>query len=123
LSSARSVDLALRLWKAFRTRDWDRIEALVDPNAEIETTLAPGRVVTGAEAVELWRTAIESGQWSPRPVVFDELSDDVAIVTGALSALPAVAGKHDVVAFRFRDGRLVDLRYHATAADARDAAA
>jgi ketosteroid isomerase-like protein len=123
MSNMRSVELALRLWEAFRRRDWDGVNALVDPDAEIETTLAPGRFVTGVEAVELWRAAVESGGWSPQPVVFDELSDDVAIVTGALSALPAVRAKHDVVAFRFRNGRLVGMRYHATAAEAREAAA
>ena len=123
MSSERSAELALRLWQAFRSRDWERVTVLVHPDAEIETTLAPGRMVTGVEAVELWRAAMEEGDWSPRPVVFDELNDETAIVTGLLSAAPAVAGQHDVAAFRFRDGRLISLRYHATAAEARANAA
>ena len=123
MSSERSAELALRLWQAFRNRDWDAVAALVDPDAEIETTLAPGRITTGAEAVELWRTTVESGGWAPRPVVVDELSDEVALVTGPLSANPAPDGQHDVVTFRFRDGRLVGIRYHASAEDARAAAA
>jgi len=123
MSSERSAELALRLWQAFRSRDWEQVTALVHPDAEIETTLAPGRMVTGVEAVELWRAAMEEGDWSPRPVVFDELNDETAIVTGLLSAAPAVTGQHDVAAFRFREGRLVSLRYHATAAEARATAA
>ncbi|TML67884.1 MAG: hypothetical protein E6G14_10920 [Actinobacteria bacterium] len=65
MSSERSAELALRLWQAFRSRDWDQVTALVH----------------------------------------------------------LVAGRHDVAAFRFRDGRLVSMRYHATAAEARATAA
>ncbi len=122
MSSERSAELALRLWQAFRKRDWDAVTALVDPDAEIETTLAPGRVTTGLEAVQLWRTTVEAGSWTPRPIVVDELSDDVALVTGPLSVTPAPDGQHDIVTFRFRNGRLVNLRYHSTAEDARAAA-
>jgi len=118
MSSERSAELALRLWQAFRNRDWDRVAALVDPDAEIETSLAPGRV-SGVEAVGLWRSRIEEGAWTPRPVVVDEISDEVALVTGPLSANPAAADQHDIVTFHFRNGRLVGLRYHASAADAR----
>ena len=123
MSSERSAELALRLWEAFRSRNWDAVSALVDPAAEIETTLAPGRVTTGAEAVELWRVTVETGVWAPRPIVVDELSDEVALVTGPLSVTPAPDGQHDIVTFRFRNGRLVDMRYHATVEDARTAAA
>ena len=38
MSSERSAELALRLWQAFRSRDWDQVTALVHPDAEIETT-------------------------------------------------------------------------------------
>jgi hypothetical protein len=56
------AELGRRLWTALRTHRWDAVRSMLHPDAEIESSLAPGQTLGADQAFRLWRAALREGR-------------------------------------------------------------
>jgi hypothetical protein len=113
----RPAELGLRLWQAFRGRDWGSVRAMVHPEARIATALQPDPLVGRDQAVDVWQAAVEEGRFDPRPVGFIELDDTRVLLIGSIRPA-SVERQADALVLTFKGGLLWRSRYYASADEA-----
>lgn len=109
------AELGRRLWTALRNHEWDVVRSMLHPDAQIESSFAPGQALGADEVFMLWQAALREGRWSPQPVGWVELNAEAVMLTGDLAVhVDDAPGFDDIIVLVFRGGLLLRSVYYAT---------
>jgi hypothetical protein len=76
------AQLALKLWKALHTRDWELVRALMHPDADLQAGVAADQLLSRDFAVAATEVAVAAEVYEPKMTSFDALDAHTALVGG-----------------------------------------
>ena len=105
--------LALRIWSALRKRDWERVRALLHPDAELQAGVASDQLLSREFAVTATEVGVASETYEPKMNSFEALDAHNVLIAGdTFHRRPGgdVAKRHTIWLFTFENNLLIRSR-------------